>query len=128
LAGLFIYTIPDPIILSNNKSVGTESDTDFSSLDIDFTTKYNSDFLYIADNKLIDSNSFGSGTTVISNCIVVSLYQSDLKNNYLPKYLCQQDITGNICCKYLYTTALIGLASTASTVSAVLESTDFKKP
>jgi hypothetical protein len=30
LAGLLIYTIPDPIILSNNKSVGTESDTDYS--------------------------------------------------------------------------------------------------
>ena len=33
--GLLIYTIIDPIILSDNESVDAKSDTDYSSLDID---------------------------------------------------------------------------------------------
>jgi hypothetical protein len=59
---------------------------------------------------------------------VVSLYQSDLKNNHLSKHLCQQDVTRNVCCKRLYTTASIRLASAASTVPAFLESAYLEEP
>jgi len=68
--GLLTYTILDPIILSNNESVSTKSNTDFSSLDIDFTAKRDSNSLHVADNKLIDNNSFSLGTTCISDCVV----------------------------------------------------------
>ena len=71
---LLTYTILDPIILSNNKFVGTKSNTNFSSLDIDFIAKH------VANNKLINSNSFGLGTTVISNCVVAN-NQDDNNNN-----------------------------------------------
>jgi hypothetical protein len=69
---LLTYTILDPIILSNNEFVGTKSNTDFSSLDIDFTAKRDSNSLHVANNKLIDSNSFGSGTTRISDHVVAN--------------------------------------------------------
>jgi len=69
---LFTYTILDPIILSNNESVSTKSNTNFSSLDINFIAKRDSDSLHVADNKLIDSNSFSLGTTRISNCVVAN--------------------------------------------------------
>jgi hypothetical protein len=70
--GLLTYTILDPIILSNNESVGTKSDTDFSSLDVDLTAKRNSDSPHVVDNELIDSDGFGLGTTCISDCVVAN--------------------------------------------------------
>jgi hypothetical protein len=63
---LLTYTILDPIILSNNESVGTKSNTNFSSLDIDLMAKH------VIDNKLINSNSFGLGTTVISDYVIAN--------------------------------------------------------
>jgi hypothetical protein len=55
--------------------VGTESDTDFSSLDINLTAKH------AADNELIDGDGFSSGTTVISNCVVADDQDDDNNNN-----------------------------------------------
>jgi hypothetical protein len=80
--GLFIYTIPDPIILSNDKSAGAESEIDCSNLDldIDIGAKSNSDLLYIADSKLADSDSFGSGAVLISDRLVTD-YQNN-NNDY----------------------------------------------
>jgi len=69
---LLTYTIPDLIILSNNKFVGTKFDTNFSSLDIDLTAKHDSNSLHVADNKLINSDGFGLGTTRISDCVVAN--------------------------------------------------------
>ena len=64
--GLLIYTITDPIILSDNESVDAESDTDYSSLDIDATAQRDCDSR-VADSELTDSGGFGSGTTPISD-------------------------------------------------------------
>jgi hypothetical protein len=94
--GLLPHTILDPIILSDDESMGTESDTDFSSLDIDLTAKRDSDSLHVVDNELMDGDGFGSGTIVISNRVVASLHQSDLKNDHLPKHLRRRDVTGNV--------------------------------
>jgi hypothetical protein len=51
-----------------------------------------------------------------------------LKNDHLSKYFHRQDVTRNICCKHLRTTAPIRLASTASIISTILESTNLKEP
>jgi hypothetical protein len=63
--------ILDPIILSNNKSISTKSRTNYSILDIDLTTKNDSNSLYITDIKLADNNGFASGVAFTSNCLVV---------------------------------------------------------
>lgn len=57
----------------------------------------------------------------------VALHRSDLKNNYLPKQRRRRGATRNVCRKRPRTTAPIGLASAASTVSAALESTDLEE-
>jgi hypothetical protein len=73
--GLLTHTILDPIILSDNESMGTESDTDFSSLDIGLTAKH------VIDNELMDGDGFSSGTTVISNRVVADDQDDDNNNN-----------------------------------------------
>jgi hypothetical protein len=70
--GLLTHTILDPIILSDDESIGTESNTDFSSLNIDLIAKRDSNSLYVVDNELVDSDGFGLGTIVISDCIVAN--------------------------------------------------------
>ena len=59
---------------------------------------------------------------------MASLHQSDLKNDHLPKHLRRRDVTRNVRRKRPRTTAPIGLASAASTVPALLESTNLEKP
>jgi hypothetical protein len=78
---LLTYIILDLIILSDNESVGTKSKTDFSSLNIDLIAKRDSNSLHVADNKLINSNSFSSGTTVISDCVIANNQDDDNNNN-----------------------------------------------
>jgi hypothetical protein len=68
--GLLTHTIPDLIILSDDESVGTKSETDFSSLDINLTAKRGSDSPHVADNELMDGDGFSLGTTVISDCVI----------------------------------------------------------
>ena len=70
--GLLTYTILDPIILSDDKSVGTESNTNFSSLDIDLIAKRDSNSPHIVDNKLVDGNGVSLRTIVISNHVVTN--------------------------------------------------------
>ena len=77
--GLLTYTIPDPIILSDDESMGTESETDFSCLDIDLTAKRDSDSLHIVDSELVDGDGFGSRTTRISDRLVTD-HQDDDNN------------------------------------------------
>ncbi|KAH6675955.1 hypothetical protein B0J14DRAFT_587704, partial [Halenospora varia] len=57
---------------------------------------------------------------------VASLYQSDLKNDHLPKHLRRRGATRNTHRNRPRTRTPIGLASTASTVSAALESADLE--
>jgi hypothetical protein len=52
--------------------VGTKSNTDFSSLNINLIAKRDSNSLHVVDNKLVDSDGFSLGTTVISNCVVAN--------------------------------------------------------
>jgi hypothetical protein len=73
--GLLTHTIPDPIILSDNESVGAESNTDFSSLNIDLTAKH------VADNELMNGDGFGLGTIVISDRVVADDQDDDNNNN-----------------------------------------------
>jgi hypothetical protein len=56
-----------------------------------------------------------------------SFHQSDLKNDHPPKQLRRRSATGNVNRKRPRTTAPIRLASTASTVSAALESADLEE-
>jgi hypothetical protein len=69
---LLTYTILDLIILSNNEFVSTKFDTNFSSLNINLTAKRDSNSLHVANNKLIDSNSFSLRTMCISDYVVAN--------------------------------------------------------
>jgi hypothetical protein len=73
--GLLTHTILDPIILSDNKSMSTKSNTDFSSLDIDLIAKH------IVDNELMDGDGFSLGTIVISNRAIANDQDDDNNNN-----------------------------------------------
>jgi hypothetical protein len=68
--------IPDPIILSDDESVGSEPDSDFSSLDIDLAAKRDSYPLHVADNGLVDGSGSSSRTTVVSDRLVAD-HQDD---------------------------------------------------
>lgn len=57
-------------MLSDDKSVGAESETDYSNLDVDLTTKSDSHSPHVADSDLVDGGGLGSGTTPISNRLV----------------------------------------------------------
>ncbi|KAG9235614.1 hypothetical protein BJ875DRAFT_265946 [Amylocarpus encephaloides] len=57
----------DPIILSDNESANTESETDYSNLKVDLTTNSDSSPPHIADNDMAVREGFGSGTTHISD-------------------------------------------------------------
>ena len=70
--GLLTYTILDPIILSDDEFMGTKSNTNFSSLDINLIAKRDSNSPHIVDNELVDGDGFGLGTTVISNHVVTN--------------------------------------------------------
>jgi hypothetical protein len=70
--GLLTYTILDPIILSDDESMGTKSNTDFSSLDIDLIAKRDSNSPHAVDNELVDGDGFGLGTIVISDRVVAN--------------------------------------------------------
>jgi hypothetical protein len=61
--------------------MGTESETDFSSLDIDLMAKRDSNSLHVADNELMDGDGFGSGTTVISDRVIADDQDDDNNNN-----------------------------------------------
>jgi hypothetical protein len=65
--GLLTYIILDPIMLSNNKSAGAESKTDYSDLNADVTEKSDSDPPHVIDSNIADGDSSGSGVTLISD-------------------------------------------------------------
>jgi hypothetical protein len=68
--------IPDPIILSDDKSAGAESRTNYSTPDVDLIAKSGSDPLYVADN-----NGFALGAVFISDCLVADHQDNDNNNN-----------------------------------------------
>ncbi len=64
--------ILDLIILSDNESIGAESKTNYSDLDVNISAKSNSNPLHVIDNELVDSDGLGLGVTPISNCLVTN--------------------------------------------------------
>ncbi|KAF4633076.1 hypothetical protein G7Y89_g5047 [Cudoniella acicularis] len=62
--------------LSDDKSIDAESNTDYSNLDVDLIAKGDSYSLYIIDSDPADGDSFGSGTTLISDRLVAD-HQDD---------------------------------------------------
>ena len=62
LAGLLTHMTPDPIILSDDESVGAESETDYSDLGVGLTAKSDSGPPHATDSGLVDGDGFGSGT------------------------------------------------------------------
>jgi hypothetical protein len=66
LARLLTHLILDPIILSDDESIGAESETDYSNLNVDVTAKSASHSPHIADSDLVDGGGFSSGTTLTS--------------------------------------------------------------
>jgi hypothetical protein len=80
--GLLTYPILDPIILSDNESVGAESETDYSDLDVDFRAKGDSNSPPVADSELADGDGFGLGTTHTLDRLVANyLNNGNDKNN-----------------------------------------------
>jgi len=69
--------MPDPIILSDDESADTESETDYSNLKVDLTTKSDSSSPHIADNDMAGGEGFGSATTYISDLIVADHQDDD---------------------------------------------------
>jgi hypothetical protein len=67
----------DPIVLNDDESVDAESETDYSSLEVDLTTKSDSSSPHIADNDMADGEGFVSGTIYISDRIVANHQDND---------------------------------------------------
>ncbi len=72
--------ILDLIILSNNKSIGIKSKTNYSDLNVDVNTKSNSNPLHVIDSELVDDDSLNSRAILISNRLITN-YQ-DNNNNH----------------------------------------------
>jgi hypothetical protein len=56
--GLLTHPIPDPIMLSDDESVGAESETDYSDLDVDLRAKSDSGPRHVARRMLTLAASF----------------------------------------------------------------------
>lgn len=76
-SGLHTHTMPDPIILSDNESANIESETDYSNLKVDLTTKSDYFSPHIAGNDIADGEGFVSRTTHISDLIVAGHQDDD---------------------------------------------------
>jgi hypothetical protein len=100
---LLTPTIPYLVILSDDDYVDAVSETDYSDLDVSLTAESDSHPLHVADSELADHDDTRS-TNCEHGCAppprpgsaTASLHQSDLKNDYLPKHLCQRDVTRNV--------------------------------
>lgn len=75
----FILTMPDPVILgdSDDESVSAKSETDYSSFEVNLAAKSDPSPLHIADNDVVDSEGFCSGTTYISDHTVANHQEDD---------------------------------------------------
>ncbi|RDL30225.1 uncharacterized protein BP5553_10503 [Venustampulla echinocandica] len=71
----------DPIILSDDESVGADSETDYSNLDVNLT-KSDSYSLHVAGSDPAGSNGFGLATTLISDRLV-AYHQDDANDNVI---------------------------------------------
>jgi hypothetical protein len=78
--GLLTHPIPDPIMLSDDESVGAESETDYSDLDIDPRAKSDSGPPH-PDGEPADGNGFGPGTTPTSDSLAADHPEDGSKSN-----------------------------------------------
>ena len=60
-AGLYIHRMLDAIILSDDECVSTESETDYSSLEVDLTAKSDSSTPHIAERDMVNGEGSGFG-------------------------------------------------------------------
>jgi len=67
-------------MLSNNKSVGAKSETDYSNLDVNPRAKSDSSPLH-PNSELTNSNSFGLGTTHVSSSLAANYLNNSNKSN-----------------------------------------------
>jgi hypothetical protein len=79
--GLLIYTIPDPIMLNDDESMGAESETDYGGLDVGLRTRSDSDSLYVTDNKPADGDSISLRTIHTSGRLAADHPDDGNKNN-----------------------------------------------
>ena len=77
---LLTYPIPDPILLSDDESVGAESETDYSDLDVDPRAKSDSGLSHL-DGEPADGEGFGSGTTRVSGSLATDHPNDGNKSN-----------------------------------------------
>jgi len=78
--GQLPHTIPDPIILSDNESVGAKSETDYNDLDVDLKAKSDSNSTHVIEREPADDGGFGSRTTHTSSRLVTN-HTDDGNNN-----------------------------------------------
>jgi len=71
----------DAIILSDDECVSTESETDYSSLEVDLTAKSDSSTPHIAERDMVNGEGSGFGTTYISDCLVAD-HQDDSSDSH----------------------------------------------
>jgi hypothetical protein len=77
---LLTYPIPDPILLSDDESVGAESETDYSDLDVDPRAKSDSGLSHL-DGEPADGEGFGPGTTRVSGSLATDHPNDGNKSN-----------------------------------------------
>jgi hypothetical protein len=75
------HSIPDPIILSDDESMGSESETDYGDFDVEPTAKSDTDSPRVVDRWLADGDSFASRTASTSDRLVAD-HQDDGNNNH----------------------------------------------
>jgi hypothetical protein len=79
--GLPTHTIPDPIVLSDDESIGAESETDYTDPDVDLAANSYPDSSHVADSELADGDGFGSRAALTSHCLVADHQDDNDKNS-----------------------------------------------
>jgi hypothetical protein len=72
LARLLTHLILDLIILSDDKFIGAELETNYSNLNVNVIAKSASYSPHIADSDLVDGGGFSLGTTLTSTCLIAN--------------------------------------------------------
>jgi hypothetical protein len=70
--GFLTYIILDLIILSDNKSIGAKSKTNYSDLDVNVRAKSDSALLHVIDSELVDGDGIGLEAVLIYNRLVTN--------------------------------------------------------
>jgi len=71
----------DPIVLSDDESIGAESETDYTDPDVDLAANSYPDSSHVADSELADGDGFGSRAALTSHCLVADHQDDNDKNS-----------------------------------------------